>query len=362
MRTAPESAVPLTEIVSQRDIARHFGVSHVTVSLALRNSYRVSKALGDRIRAHADAVGYHRDPVLVALANYRKRKTSTVVRGAIAWINAWPDPHELRAFPEIDLFWRGAVEAAREYGLRLEEFRLGTELSSERLHQVLQTRHIRGIILPPHLPGTGLRDFPWHEYAVVSFGRAGGGPRGHRILPSAAGNVALALHRLRAFGYRQIGCLTGDGLLRRVGYCMAECVPALRLDLLAELAILDLAAVPESEAAAMVRDWVRAYRLDAVLVDHARIAAWLPKAGFSIPGDLAVATLSASAGNDAAGIDPEFADIGRAAVHMLDELLQETSSRAAPRFRQVAVEGTWTDGDSAPSLVAVPSGSETFSP
>lgn len=349
------TAAPL-ELVSQRDIARHFGVSHVTVSLALRNSSRVSKALGDRIRAHAAAVGYHRDPVLVALADYKKRKTSTVVRGAIAWINAWPEPHRLRAFPEIERFWHGAGEAAREYGLRLEEFRLGTELSPERLHQVLQTRNIRGVVLPPHLPGAGWEGFPWDDYAVVGFGRAGNGPRGHRILPSAASNAALAVQRLRAFGYRQIGCLTGDGLLRQAGYCMAECVSALRMDFLAELPLLDLAAVPAHEAPALVRDWVRAYRLDAVVADDAATGGWLAKVGFSVPGEIALATLSAGAWDDEAGVDPELADIGRTAVRMLDELLRETSSRAAPRFRQVAVEGTWIDGESVAPVAAIPPG------
>jgi DNA-binding LacI/PurR family transcriptional regulator len=350
MKAAPEELFPPADPVSQRDIARHFGVSHVTVSLALRNSPRVSKSLGDRIRGHADAIGYHRDPVLVALADYKKRRTSTVVRGAVAWINAWSEPHQLRAFPEMDRFWQGASEAAREYGLRLEEFRLGTELSPERLHQVLQTRNIRGIVLPPHPLGAEWRDFPWQEYAVVSFGRAGCGPRGHRVLPSAAGNVALALHRLRAFGYRQIGCLTGDGLLRHAGYCMAESLPALRMDLHAELPLLDLAAVPENEAPALARDWVRANRLDAVVADDAATGDWLAKAGFSVRGGLALATLSANRWDDVAGIDPEFSDIGRMAIRMLDELLRETIFRAVPRFRQVAVEGTWIDGESVPPL------------
>ena len=358
MKAVPHSTASPAELVSQRDIARHFGVSHVTVSLALRNSSRVSKALGDRIRAHADAVGYHRDPVLVALADYKKRKTSTVVRGAIAWSNAWSEPHQLRAFPEIDRFWHGAGEAAREYGLRLEEFRLGTELSSERLHQVLQTRNIRGIVLPPHPPGTRWTDFPWDEYSVVRFGRPGNGPRGHRILPSAASNVVLALNRLRAFGYRQIGCLSGDGLLRRTGYCMEECLPALRMDFLAELPLLDLATVPQDEAAATVRDWVSSYRLDAVVADDAATGAWLAKAGLSVPRDVALATLTTSAWGDEAGIDPEFADIGRTAIRMLDELIREAIARAAPRFRQVAVEGTWTNGESAPPLALISSRDE----
>jgi LacI family transcriptional regulator len=356
MNAARAITAPPPELVSQRDIARHFGVSHVTVSLALRNSPRVSKALGDRIRTHAAAVGYHRDPVLVALADYKKRKTSSVVRGAIAWINAWPEPDRLRAFPGIDRFWQGAGEAAREYGLRLEEFRLGTELSPERLHQVLQTRNIRGIILPPHLPGAGWHGFPWNDYAVVGFGRAGNGPRGHRILPSAASNVALALQRLRASGYRQIGCLTGAGLLRQAGYSMAESVPALRMDFLAELPLLDLAAVPEHEAPVRVRKWVRAYRLDAVVADDAATGGWLAKAGFSVPGEVALATLWADARGDEAGIDPELADIGRTAIRMLDELLRETITRATPRFRQVAIEGTWIDGESVVPLAALQPG------
>jgi len=86
-----------------------------------------------------------------------------------------------------------------------------------------------------------------------------------------------------------------------------------------------------------------------VLADHATTAAWLAKAGFS-PGDVALATLSANAREDVAGVDPEFVDIGRTAIRMLDELLRETISRAVPRFRQVAVEGTWTHGKSVPAI------------
>ena len=354
MRAAPQELTAPVMVVSQRDIARHFGVSHVTVSLALRNSPRVSKELGDRIRAHAEAVGYHRDPVLVALADYTRRKTSTSVRGAIAWVNTWSEPNELRAVPEIERFWHGAAEAALEYGLRLEEFRLGTELSPERLHQVLQTRNIRGIVLPPDPLGSGWRDFPWHDYAVVSFGRAGGGPRGHRIMPSAAGNVALALHRLCGLGYHRVGCLAGDSLLRHAGYCVVGCVPALRIDFPFKLPVLDLARLPECAAALAVRDWVRACRLDAVLVDHPSTASRLAMAGLMVPRDLAVATLTATASAGMAGIDPEFTDIGRTAVRMLEELLRETSSGAAPRFRQVAIEGTWTDGESARPLSVPP--------
>lgn len=331
--------------VSQRDIARHFGVSHVTVSLALRNSSRVSKSLGDRIRDHAEAVGYRRDPVLFALASYRKRKTSCPVRGAMAWFNAWSEPERLRALPEIERFWLGASGAARDCGFRLEEFRLGSDLSPERLHQVLETRNIRGILLPPHPSGTVWQDFPWDDYAIVSLGRAGGGQRGHQVMPSAAANMTLALRRMKARGYERIGCLGQATLLGRAGYCIEECLPTVQREVAGELPFLDLAGAPEHKTAVLVRAWVRDHRLDAVLADDAATARWLKRAGLSVPGDVAFATL---ARDGEAGIDPEFEDIGRTAVQMLDELMRETIAGAPRRYRQVAIEGSWRDGASLP--------------
>jgi DNA-binding LacI/PurR family transcriptional regulator len=234
--------------VSQRDIARHFGVSHVTVSLALRHSRRVSKSLAEEIRAHAEKVGYHRDPVLLALSAYRDRKLVGPVRGAIGWINAWENSGRLREHPEIERFWRGAQAAASEKRLRLEEFRLGTELSPGRLHEILDTRNIRGLIVPPHLSPDAWSGFPWDEYAVVSFGHGLHGPRGHRVLPATAANLLLAIRKMREKGCRRIGGVTAMSLLRRAGYCMVESLPAVLRALPGggELELLDLDAFPKA--------------------------------------------------------------------------------------------------------------------
>ena len=60
--------------VSLRDIAKHLGVSHVTVSLALRDNTRISKALREKVRQTAEELGYRPDPMLMALAQYRQGK------------------------------------------------------------------------------------------------------------------------------------------------------------------------------------------------------------------------------------------------------------------------------------------------
>ena len=322
------------EPVSQRDIARHYGVSHVTVSLALRHSRRVSASLAEEIRAHAEKVGYRSDPVLLALSAYRDRKRTGQVRGAIGWVNAWAAPGELRAHPEVERFWRGAFAAAEERRYRLEEFKLGTELSAERLHEVLETRNIRGLIVPPHLSSESWRGFPWENYAVVSFGRCCNGPRGHSVVPSAAGNILLAIHKLREAGHRRIGCLTGDSLLRQAGYCMVEGLPAVKRNLACgdDLALLDLAGVGGSKAAAKVRAWVRANQLDAIVADDTSTIANL-----AMPDQVSIVTL-AGGGN---GVDLGSEEIGRAAVQMLDSLMEERARGSRVFYREVAVEGTW---------------------
>lgn len=323
------------EPVSQRDIARHFGVSHVTVSLALRHSRRVSASLAEEIRAHAEKVGYRSDPVLLALSAYRDRKRTGQVRGAIGWVNAWAEPGDLRAHPEVERFWHGAFAAAGERRYRLEEFKLGTELSAERLHEVLETRSIRGLIVPPHLSSEAWNGFPWENYAVVSFGRCCNGPRGHSVVPSAAGNLLLAIHKLREAGYRRIGCLTGDSLLRQAGYCMVEGLPAVRRNLACgdDLPLLDLAGMRGSKAATKVGAWVRANQLDAIVADDAAMIQNL-----TVSDKLKMVTLAGGAGE---GVDPGSEEIGRTAVQMLDSLMEERARGSRVLYREVAVEGTW---------------------
>lgn len=152
---------------------------------------------------------------LLALAAYRDHKKTDQVRGAIGWVNAWAEPGELRAHPEIERFWRGAFAAVGERRYRLEEFRLGFELSAERRHGVLETRSIRGLIVPPHLFSEAWNGFPWESYAVVSFGRCCNAPRGHGVVPSAAANLLLAIGKFARGGssadwmpYRQLAAAT----------------------------------------------------------------------------------------------------------------------------------------------------------
>ena len=92
--------------------ARALNMSHVAVSLALRDSPRVSTARRAEVRAMAEKLGYRPDPMLASLVAYRQGKRSAGIRACLAWINQWKNPEELRAYKEFEQYWQGAAEAA----------------------------------------------------------------------------------------------------------------------------------------------------------------------------------------------------------------------------------------------------------
>src|SRR4051812_39344206 len=77
--------------VTVRDIAQKMGVSHVTVSYALRGLPRVSASMREKICQEAERLGYRPDPMLQALSSYRRLGRTPAIRAALAWLCCW-DP------------------------------------------------------------------------------------------------------------------------------------------------------------------------------------------------------------------------------------------------------------------------------
>ena len=82
--------------ITLRDIAKELGVSHVTVSLALRNHPRISEATRERVQKKAEQMGYHPDPMLSALSHYRLTSKEKPVQAILAWPNPLKNPGKLK--------------------------------------------------------------------------------------------------------------------------------------------------------------------------------------------------------------------------------------------------------------------------
>lgn len=345
---------PRRSHVTLRDIARKVGVSHVTVSLALRGHPRISEKTKSLVRMAAEELGYRPDPMLAALANYRRGKVAASISACVAWINAWPNPDDLRAHKEFDFYWRGALLAAEKFGYRLEEFRVGGKCSPKRLHDILTARGIRGILLPPQYPHPSWEEFPWEEYSIVRFGRSLRSPRTHLVTSDQSANAHLAFDEIRKRGYRRIGFVTDESNVARGHVFEAGFLLAQRsVDTRDRVEILSLRDVPVKQQPRKIASWIKREKVDAVFTDLPDLPQLLAKTGRKVPDDVPLAVSSVLDAKADAGIDQHPEEIGRVGFLLLNSLINDRAQGIPRIFRQVLVEGAWVDGKSLPTRAAV---------
>ncbi|MEI6892814.1 MAG: LacI family DNA-binding transcriptional regulator [Pontiella sp.] len=335
--------------ITHSDIAKALGVSQMTISLALRNHPRISEATRNRVHAKAAELNYHPDPMLSALSSYRLSNQKKIRQATLAWINPFRDPAHLRIQHEFDLYWKGACEAANHFGFHLEEFTTST-LSLARMNTIFKTRNIQGIVLAS-LGGANLtgdwEKFPWQDYMAVRFGLSTDYPQVHRITSSQVRNTYIAFNKIVEKGYQRIGFCGHRSPTRffSAGFAFAQ------------YSLPDLCRIPplffmENMSKAQQIDhlkcWMKTTRPDAILTERPAIPEMLRELGYTIPGDVALATLSLHDTPINAGIDQNPEEIGRAAVRTVTSLLNEQSFGIPSIQKETLIDGKWMDGSMLP--------------
>jgi DNA-binding LacI/PurR family transcriptional regulator len=339
--------------VTLRDIARELGVSHVTVSLALRDHPRISKTTKERVRKKAEEMGYHPDPMLSALSHYRLTSKEKPKQAQLAWINPLKNPKRLLQNEEFRLYWEGANEIALKLGFGLEEF-YTEELSLDRMNTIFKTRNIRGVLIAPlvgEVTALNWDDFPWKEYAVVRLGRGLQGPLAHYVTSSQVSNTVLAYDHIAQLGYKRIG-FVGNSSKRRMflaGYTWEQAyystdqhLPPLLLD-----------ENKPDEMQAKFTHWMETYRPDAIITDNTLLPKWLKDMGRAVPQDVGLITTSIHDTPINAGIDQNPLEIGRSAVRLLISLMNEHHFGIPDVRTSILVEGRWVDGYMLPNRIPV---------
>ncbi|MES2438016.1 MAG: LacI family DNA-binding transcriptional regulator [Verrucomicrobiota bacterium] len=342
---------PSPRRVSLRDLAKLMGVSHVTVSLALRDSPQISVKVKAEVKRLAEEHGYRPDPMLNALSNYRQSKGKRAFQAVIGWINGWQDPDQLRGYEEFDAYWNGASGAAQKLGYRLEEFRMDGSTTPRRLDQILSSRGIRGLLLPPHDGQPDWRGFPWEKYFVVKFGRSLQEPKTHLVTADQVLNTVLAFEKMTDLGYRRIGFVTHEpymkvhGHLFEAGFLIAQqTIPVKQ-----RVPVLSLVGTKPEEAAALLVEWMKKHRPDAIHTDVRRIRQLLDQSGLRVPEDIAVAATTLIDTGVDSGIDQHPEEIGRVGMLLLNSIINDGAVGIPSIFRQILVEGSWVGGSSVNS-------------
>ncbi|HEY8965181.1 MAG TPA: LacI family DNA-binding transcriptional regulator, partial [Candidatus Methylacidiphilales bacterium] len=323
-----------------KDIARRIGVSHATVSLALKDDPRISEKRRKEVQRIAKRLGYRPDPMLSSLIAYRIRNRALPVQSALAWLNHWENPKELRRHIEFDNYWKGASETAERLGYRLDEFVWEEGMTGRRLETIFRTRSIRGILVPPHPLNPDWGNFRWDRFAVIRFGQAVRLPDCSVVTSDQLSATVLALEKIRDRGYRRIGLAVAedfDFYMRGSytnGYSLGQRLLGLEYRLPALL-------LPTQEAAGTVeplRRWLAEHRPEAILTPSPGVIEALKILGLRIPEDIAVAGTSVVDLPVDAGTDQNSREIGRVAVESLVAIINGHSGSQPAPLRRILVQ------------------------
>jgi DNA-binding LacI/PurR family transcriptional regulator len=151
-----------------RTLAAQLGVSHATVSMALRNHPLISVETRERVQAHARKMNYRGNILVSALLTQVRRRKVNATGEVIAMLI---EGSGLEHAPVVASAWDTMRRRARQMGLKLELFPLGHRgRDAGRVGRVLFNRGIRGLILAPMPLDMVPVEINWSLHAVVAVG------------------------------------------------------------------------------------------------------------------------------------------------------------------------------------------------
>ena len=268
---------------SLRDLARSLGLSHTTVSEALRESPRVKVSTRERVLKAAREVGYRHNPLAGALMSEMRRSRSGTFRGVIAVLDLdGPERRPINAARYHRELTHGAGERAVELGFKIEPFVVGhNDLSLPRLDAILLSRGIHGVFLLPVDASPELTQLDWSRYAGIYADYIIEHPSLHSICSDHYRSMMTALQRLRALGYRRPGLVLMRHHDERLLYRWEAAFETYQhhhegLEWLPPLLVSEI-------TRETFTPWFQSAKPDVVLCHRAEVIEWMQAAGARVP-------------------------------------------------------------------------------
>ncbi len=189
-----------------RVIAREVGVTHATVSMALRNHPSISAKTRRRVQRIAEKLGYRPDPEVAKLMHHLRLKHKPRFKSTIAALTSIPEQLEQ---PYAAALRRGAQRAAEALGYGFSLFQIeGSDKRNTSLQRMLRSRGIEGVLILPMKGPVKLTDLlDWSCFSVVVATYGVLAPQFHRVIPDQFDNTRLICNQLASNGHRRIGLI-----------------------------------------------------------------------------------------------------------------------------------------------------------
>ncbi len=313
----PQESYPIT----MREIAREAGVSVSAVSLALRNSPKVSQERRETILATARRLGYRPDPRLSELMEHLR--TTRPRRGPSRIALLVPEvggDSELAGYAMLSELVAGVREMADYAGFGVDTFFLGEPgMTPRRARGIVMARGIRGVVITPFRRGVAEVDLDVSGLCVATAGYSIVSPRLHRACPNYLQMMDELVAACRDAGRERVGLVMTyheGGIGHKLFtssflFFQAHLRPEERIPILGEPDI-----TPQK-----VREWMERHRPD-VIISSGAVYEMLRGLGLRIPEDIGFLNIDISEEpRSAAGADHRFRLVGRETLKLVVEML-----------------------------------------
>jgi LacI family transcriptional regulator len=328
-----------------QDIADRAGVSVMTVSLALRDSPKISPATCDRIKRLAEQMGYRPNPLISALmANMRagQKRTDKLVLGFVSAFSTSDHWQEIAIYRQ---YFEGAAQRANSLGFQLQHFWLGASgMTPERFSEILVNRGIPGLVICPIPNPGGSLPLTWERFASVALGYSLGTPQLHRACSHQFHAVMTAMSNLARLGYRRIGLCMLAGDDRRTDH--SRIAPYLyHYYQVFQRPHLPIGLFEDWSDRKKFLEWVRDTQPDAIIATREFLRDWLSEAGIRVPEDIGLVLLDVvDSGAPCAGIEHRSQTVGATAIDLLIGQLYRNDRGIPAEPKTTLIEGSWVDG------------------
>lgn len=337
--------------VNVREIAAKAGVSHITVSRALRNAPNVSPETRAKIQKISAEMGYKPNPLVAAYASQMRRAKGETGGCTLAWLSGEPLQKKI---PWLRPYQTGVERRAAELGYSLDETICTKGFSKERLASLIEARGIRGVIVPSlHYFSTEVPEI--QSVVMVSLGNSLTSRPVHSVSPNTFMNMSTLFSHLLALGYQRIGfCehLFGTALTQGAAWGAylfhQQRLPA--KNRLPPLTGLDVGNHEQACEKAFA-DWVRNQKPDCIISGFMHPRKWLTAMGLSIPEDIGLAHYRLADETPGwSGIDSFPEAMGAAAVDLLSAHIQRNEYGTPEIAKHMKFTGEWIEGQSTRTL------------
>lgn len=326
----------MTHRITLKHIAEAAGVTVATVSMALRNSPRISAAVRGQVQTLAAKMKYHPDPLIAALAGRRGGRRAGAEIGTIAYVTAYPDREGWRRTSFSPAVFAGACERAAQQGYRVEHFWLREPgMTARRLSEILHNRGIRGVCVAPLPEGFGHMKLRWEWFSCAAVGYSMIRPSLHRACPHQFQGMMLTLKTLRRQGYRRIGIALEKRVSRIVVH---NWLAAILLFQQMHGALAVQRYNYETPDRGQLTEWIKTHQPDAMIVTDVALLKWAREAGGA---EMELVAMERYSGY--AGLDQRPDVVGAAVIDLITGQIQRNETGIPDDPKVTMIEGRWVE-------------------